>query len=194
MNSEEINEINKVNVDAINEMKDETISNKHLLSTYKSLSNYEKSQFISSLIGEHNLLKDMGRWFEPNPFLSLFYDEFEKGCRDKCLVKLAEIDTNCIKNTDNKCMMNIFWIPSINEEHNTLFKQIMKSKDYTIIETTCLLNYDSEHATHNNVEIDSQYTLAFGHIKFDDAKHMGTVIRGYNGGFNVKVKGLLATL
>jgi hypothetical protein len=173
-------------------MEEET--NEKLLSKYSSLSNYEKSQFISALIGEHNLLKDMGSWFEPNPFLSLFSNEFEKGYRNKCLIRLAEIDSSSIKKTENKCMMKIFWIPSENEEHNVLFNQIMKSKDYIISETTCLLNYDSQHAIRNNVEIDSQYTLAFGHVKFEDAKHMGTVIKGNNGGFNVKLKGLLATL
>src|SRR5690349_7322129 len=78
-----------------------------ILSSYAALNMQERSAFISTLIGEHDLLKEMGMWFEPTTFSSLFKTEFEKGVREKTLMSLAEIDSNDI-NKPNE----VFWIIS----------------------------------------------------------------------------------
>ena len=162
------------------------------VSEYKKMTNDEKSQFVSCLIGEGDLLKDMGKWFERNPFLSLFRSEFDKGSREKSLIKLAEINSEHVKMTNNASLMKIFWIPSAHEEHNILFKKIMGSKNYGIKETTCILHYEA--INHDNVEVDSTYTLGFNQITYEDAKYMGNVIRGNKGGCDVKIKGFLAEI
>lgn len=159
-----------------------------LLHMYDKLNTNQRGQFIGALIGQYNLLKDLGVWFDPNPFTALFKTEFEKGSREKALVKLADIDYT----SDDK-PKKIFWIPSINDEHNVLFQNLVKSKDYKIEETTCVLDYDDEYVIiYNNVEIDSQYPLAYGHVKYEDAKQLGNVEIGVNGGYKITIKGYLA--
>jgi hypothetical protein len=159
-----------------------------LVNNYKSLNINERSQFIGTLIGEENLLKEMGMWFDPSPFTTLFKTEFEKGAREKVLMGLTEIDIN-----DKDKPLEIFWITSPFNEQNTLFQQIMKSKDYQIVEKECILDYDDPTCViQNNVELGSQYPLAFKFIEYDTACKFGKVIKGSRGGSKVKVKGYLA--
>jgi hypothetical protein len=161
-----------------------------ILNQYAELTNQERATFISSLIGEHDLLKDMGIWFDQTTFVSLFKSEFEKGAREKVLMSLAEIDSNDKDKPDE-----IFWTCSPIKEQNTLFQQIMKSKDYNVRETDCVLDYDDPVCIlHNNVQLGSQYALAVKFIPYEDAKNVGKIIKGSHGGNKVKVIGYLATL
>ena len=161
-----------------------------LLNDYTSLNVNERGQFIGTLIGEHNLLKEMGLWFDASPFTTLFKTEFEKGSREKVLIELAEIDMN----SENK-PIEIFWITSPFTEQNVLFQQIMRSKDYDIIEKECILDYDDLMCiSQNNVEIGSQFPLAFKYIEYETAIKIGKVIKGSHGGNKIRIKGYLATL
>lgn len=161
-----------------------------LLTAYNSLNINERGQFIGTLIGEHNLLKEMGTWFDSNPFTALFKSEFEKGSREKVLINLAEIDIN-----DQNKPLEIFWILSPFHEQNTLFQQIMRSKDYNVTEKECILDYDDPMCiSQNNVELSSQYQLGFKYIDYESAVKIGKIMKGSHGGNKVKVKGYLASL
>lgn len=155
-----------------------------LLSLYKELSDHDESQFISHLIGEHDLLKKMGKWFEKNPFTTLFKTEFDIGSREKALNSLSELNehdilekfysvnkkTNLFEltrkgfSTTKTIVSQFFWIRvgryEKEDEQDIIFKKIMTSKGYEITETTCDLNYDNEYVMHyNNVEMGSEYPL-----------------------------------
>ena len=161
-----------------------------LLIDYNSLNINERGQFIGTLIGEHNLLKEMGLWFDSSPFTTLFKTEFEKGSREKVLIELAKIDMN-----SETRPTEIFWIMSPFSEQNTLFQQIMKSKDYEITEKECTLDYDDPICVlQNNVELGSQFPLAFKYIEYETAIKMGKIIKGSHGGNKIKIKGYLASL
>lgn len=159
-----------------------------LIDIYSSMNINDRGQFIGALIGEYSLLKEMGLWFDSYSFSSLFKSEFEKGSREKVLIDLAEIDIN-----SKDKPIEVFWIMSPFNEQNVLFYQIMKSKDYSIKETECTLDYDDEQCIlNNNVELGSDYPLAYQFINFDDAKRNGKIIKGTHGGNKIKMKGLLA--
>lgn len=161
-----------------------------LINEYNTLNINERGQFIGTLIGESNLLKEMGLWFDSNPFTTLFKTEFEKGAREKVLIELAEIDMN----SEDK-PVEVFWIMSPFHEQNTLFQQIMKSKDYEITEKECIVDYDDPMCiSQNNVEIGSQFPLAFKFIEYETAIKIGKIIKGSHGGNKVKIKGYLASL
>ena len=161
-----------------------------LLTVYQNLEDKERSQFISSLIGTFNLLFDMGKWF-PNSLEELFKHEFEKGKREKCLIELSN------NTLFYKYPNQIFWVRvgRYGEQHeqDILFQNIMKSKDYTVSETTCELNYNHENCIfYNQTEITAEYPLAFGEIKYNEAKHLGEE-NFFQYGSIINVEGFLAT-
>lgn len=217
-----------ININAMDANKD-NLKVLSLISLYKEFSDHDESQFISHLIGEHDLLKKMGKWFEKKPFTTLFKNEFEIGSREKALLELSQLNEHHIieqyyikygslglKGTvktgvtggtgggKNMKISNVisqfFWIRVRHhdnpDEQDIIFQKIMESKGYTISQTTCDLNYDNEYVMHyNNVEMSSQYPLAYGHINYEDAVIMSRQKKaGIEGGEVIVVEGYLASL